>query len=154
MADPGDHAHGEVDAENPYPEAGRVVPVLPVPRETPRLHEHDQEGQPHRELGEQVVIDDGERELEPVKHERITHFADSLSRTLVFLSVCPFSPKHSSSAAACKVSSSSPTMSAVVTSTLVACLHAPSHRFRAAASASTELRIREESGAPAEPGGT
>ena len=39
--------------------------------EAARLHEDDQEGQPHGELGEQVVIDDRERELEAVKNEVI-----------------------------------------------------------------------------------
>src|SRR5207245_8347237 len=64
----------EIDSKDPDPEAGSIVPALPVWPEAPRLHEDDQEGQVHGELGEQIVIDDGERELEAV-NEKITHLA-------------------------------------------------------------------------------
>jgi hypothetical protein len=39
------------------------------------FHEDDQKGQPHGELGEQVVVGDRERELQPVKDERVRHLA-------------------------------------------------------------------------------
>jgi hypothetical protein len=67
----GDHPHREVDAEDPDPEARGVVPTLPARPQAARLHEDDQEGQPHGELREQVVIDDRERKLEAVKNEVI-----------------------------------------------------------------------------------
>ena len=70
----------EIDSKDPDPEAGSIVPALPVWPEAPRLHEDNQEGQAHGELGEQIVIDDGERELEAV-NEKITHFACPLEHT-------------------------------------------------------------------------
>src|SRR2546427_9887406 len=70
----------EIDSKDPDPEAGSIVPALPVWPEAPRLHEDNQEGQAPGELGEQIVIDDGEREREAV-NEKITHFACPLEHT-------------------------------------------------------------------------
>src|SRR4030095_5371565 len=71
--DAGDDADREVDAEDADPEARRVVPALAAGAEAQGLHDHDQEGQPHGELGEEVVVDDGERELQAMKDERVIH---------------------------------------------------------------------------------
>ena len=61
--DTGDDTDCEVDAEDADPEARGVVPALAALAEAQRLHDHDEEGQPHGELGEEVVVDEGEREL-------------------------------------------------------------------------------------------
>src|SRR5262249_5149115 len=68
----------EVDAEDPDPETGGVVPDVGASPQTERLHEEDQGGQPHGELWKEVVIDERERELEAVKHEGVRHSAGAL----------------------------------------------------------------------------
>src|SRR5437899_12317117 len=42
-----DDADCEIDSKDPDPEAGSIVPALPVWPEAPRLHEDNQEGQAH-----------------------------------------------------------------------------------------------------------
>src|SRR5262249_19217644 len=68
---PRNHADGEVDPEDADPEPRGVVPALPPGPEPQGFHHHDQQGQPHRQDREEVVVDDGERELEAMEKERI-----------------------------------------------------------------------------------
>jgi hypothetical protein len=71
--DAGDHAHGEVDAENLCPETGGAVVVLVARAQGHRLQDHDQQRQPHRQLREQIVIRDREGEMKAVQTERGVH---------------------------------------------------------------------------------
>ena len=64
------YADGEVDPEDAPPETRRFSGALISAQRGP-LENHDQERQPHRELGEQIVVRDGETELDPMPEERI-----------------------------------------------------------------------------------
>src|ERR1035441_6633201 len=63
----------EVDAEDPDPEARGLVPALPAASQAPRLHHDDQKRLPHRQDGEEIVVDQGEGELETVEKKGVTH---------------------------------------------------------------------------------
>ena len=71
--DAGHNPHGEIDAENPDPEARGVVPSRVSAPEAGGLHHDDEQRQPHRQLREQVVVDDRECELQPMPDERVAH---------------------------------------------------------------------------------
>lgn len=61
-----DDSHGEIDSEDLSPESGRVVEAF-VPRPAvPPLQKNDEKSEPHRQLGEKVVVRNGEGELEAV----------------------------------------------------------------------------------------
>src|SRR5262249_9010383 len=81
-----DDAHGEVDAEDADPEPGRVVPPFVAAAEADGLHHDDEQSQAHRQLGEVVVVDDREGELQPVPEERVGH-SGSLLRCRVLARV-------------------------------------------------------------------
>ena len=69
----GDDADGKVQPEDSRPEPCRgCVSLISSTQGTP-LPEHQEPRQPHRELGKQVVIRDGERELKPMPECRIIH---------------------------------------------------------------------------------
>jgi hypothetical protein len=75
--DAGHHADREVDAEDPDPESRRFVPPLAAPAQAEGLHHDDEKGQAHRQDREEVVVDDGERELEAVQDDRVAHLTSS-----------------------------------------------------------------------------
>jgi hypothetical protein len=62
----GDYAEDEVDGEDTAPEACRPIPLLAAGFERHRLEHHDQQCQPHRELGKEIVKGDGEGEVQAV----------------------------------------------------------------------------------------
>src|SRR6478736_5529802 len=72
--DAGHDTHGEIDAEDPDPEARGVVPSRVAAPEARGFHHDDKQRQPHRQLREQVVVDDGEGELQPMPDERVAHW--------------------------------------------------------------------------------
>ena len=65
--DSGDHAEQEVHGEDPGPEAGRDIVLCVARLQRQRLQHDDEQRQAHGELGEEVVIGDGEGEVDPVK---------------------------------------------------------------------------------------
>src|SRR4029079_19683585 len=65
-------ADGEVQPEDPVPEAGGVARAR-VAFEGAPLPEPQEPGQPHRELRKQIVIRDGEGELQAVPESRVAH---------------------------------------------------------------------------------
>src|SRR5262252_5055120 len=67
------NADREVEAEDPDPEARGIIPLRSAGGEADRLEDHDEQRQPHRELWEEIVIDDGERKLEAMPQEWIGH---------------------------------------------------------------------------------
>ncbi len=71
--DSGDDAEGEIEAEDPDPEPGGVVPALSPATQAEGLHHDDEKGQAHGQDGEQVVVDDRECELEAVPEESLAH---------------------------------------------------------------------------------
>jgi hypothetical protein len=80
--DPGDHADGEVHAEDAGPEArSLVVERAPGPVRL-QLEEEDEERQPHRQLGEQVVVGDGEAEVQAMPEQRVGHRSDLSGKSL------------------------------------------------------------------------
>src|SRR5262249_44509435 len=69
----GHHPHGEIEPEDLGPESrGLVVFLFTRPQGTP-LPIHQEPRQAHRQLGEQVVVRDGERELDTVPEQCIFH---------------------------------------------------------------------------------
>ena len=66
-----DDADGEVDAEDADPESRGVVPPAVSGAEADRLHDDDEQRQAHRQLREQVVEHDRERELQSMPEERV-----------------------------------------------------------------------------------
>src|SRR6476660_5982454 len=71
--DAGHHTDSEVDAEDSNPESGGIIPPLVAGPQTEALQDNDEQRQPHRQLRKQVVIDDRERELQPVPKKGIAH---------------------------------------------------------------------------------
>src|ERR1041385_1592276 len=71
--DPGDDAKEEVDGEYFGPEARRAVVALVPFAQSERLEDHDERREPHRELGEDIVVGYGEGEMQPVNGERTVH---------------------------------------------------------------------------------
>ena len=69
--DAGHDADGEVDTENAYPEPRGIVPLRLAGAQADALEHDDEQRQPHRQLGEEIVIGDRERELQPVPDQRI-----------------------------------------------------------------------------------
>jgi len=65
--DSGDDAEQEIDGEDPGPEAGCDVVLGVIRLQGQRLQHDDEQGQAHGELGEEVVICDGEGEVYPVE---------------------------------------------------------------------------------------
>ena len=62
----------EREPEDAPPEAREVVPIPARPgAKRERLHDDEEQREPHRELREQVVERDRERELEAVPRERV-----------------------------------------------------------------------------------
>ena len=61
--DPRHHAHNEGDGKDPGPEAGSYVIALVLTPQVQRFEDEDKQGQPHRELGKEIVIADGEGKL-------------------------------------------------------------------------------------------
>ena len=57
-------AHGEIEREDPRPEPRDLVVPLFADSQREDLEDDDEERQPHRELREQVVVGDRERELD------------------------------------------------------------------------------------------
>jgi hypothetical protein len=76
--DAGHDSHRERQAEDPDPDARRVVPRRPAGSERHRLENDDEERQPHGELGEEVVEGERETELESMPEQGIGHRAVSL----------------------------------------------------------------------------
>src|SRR5262249_19233812 len=74
------HAHGEIEAEDARPEAGRLVVTFVGRAESQYLEDHDEQSQPHRQLGEQGVVGDREGELNAVPQQRCRPLV-SLPRT-------------------------------------------------------------------------
>ena len=71
--DSGDDPHGEVDPEYLPPEVrSPVESLIPAP-ERPGLQDEDEQTQAHCELGEEVVVGDGEGEVKPVVEEGDVH---------------------------------------------------------------------------------
>ena len=66
-------AHGEIEREDPRPEPRDLVVPLSAVSQREGLEDDDQERQPHRELREQVVVGDRERELDPVPEKAVAH---------------------------------------------------------------------------------
>ena len=79
--DAGHHAHGEVDGEDTCPEARRPVVVLAPPAQRLRLQDQDEQRQPHGELREEIVVGDGEREVQAIDPEGGVHTAGEYYRT-------------------------------------------------------------------------
>src|ERR1041384_5792298 len=68
--DSSDDAKEEIDGEYFGPEARRaVVALVPFPQ-SERLEDHDERREPHRELGEDIVVGYGEGEMQPMNGER------------------------------------------------------------------------------------
>src|ERR1043165_2469230 len=64
--DSSDDAKEEIDGEYFGPEARRaVVALVPFPQ-SERLEDHDERREPHRELGEDIVVGYGEGEMQPI----------------------------------------------------------------------------------------
>ncbi len=61
--DAGHHTQHEVNAENPGPEARRLVISLIITAQAQRFKYNDERGQPHGELGEQIMEGDGKGEV-------------------------------------------------------------------------------------------
>ena len=79
--DAGHDAHGEVDGEDTRPEARRPVVVLAPPAQRLRLQDQDEQRQPHGELREEIVVGDGEREVQAIDPEGGVHTAEEYYRT-------------------------------------------------------------------------
>src|SRR3989442_107903 len=71
------HSDREVDPEDAPPETRRISGAVVAAERCP-LENHDQERQPHGELGKEVVVRDGEAELEPVPEEGVRRRAHRL----------------------------------------------------------------------------
>ena len=69
----GHHAYREVETEDSDPETGGVVPPRISSPETSGLEHDDEQRQAHRELWEEIVVDDREGKLEPMPEQRIGH---------------------------------------------------------------------------------
>src|SRR5439155_21427852 len=72
--DAGDDAGAEIQSENADPEPRRRVLAA-------QAQEEDEQREPHRELRKQVVVGDGEAELEAMPEERIGHKSSFRSRS-------------------------------------------------------------------------
>jgi hypothetical protein len=71
--DAGHHSHGEVEPEDARPEAGHLVVTLVRRPEGQNLEDHDEQGQPHGQLREQVVVGDREGKLNAMPHQVRAH---------------------------------------------------------------------------------
>ncbi len=69
--DAGDDAEDEVDGEDAGPEARGLVVAGVVAGEGDGLEDDDEQRQPHGELGEEIVIGDGERKMDAVEEENV-----------------------------------------------------------------------------------
>ena len=63
----------EVDPEDLAPEPGALVVVLVPGAERRGLEDEDQQRQPHGELGEEIVVGDGEGEVQAMDGQRGIH---------------------------------------------------------------------------------
>src|SRR5262249_11309206 len=90
-----DHAHRERDAEDADPEPGRIVPALAAAREAEALHDRDEEREAHRQDRKEIVVDDGERELQAVQEQGIAQ-ASLLRGDLIAAGRVPFIPAPAS----------------------------------------------------------
>ena len=68
-----DHAHCEVDPEDPPPKSRRAVVVLIARAQRFRLQIHKQQREAHRQLRKNVVKRDREREVQPVHVQCLSH---------------------------------------------------------------------------------
>ena len=69
--DAGDDPHHERDAKDLRPKAHGAIVVGVSRAKREGLQHEDQEREPHRELRKQIVIGDGEREMQPMEGERV-----------------------------------------------------------------------------------
>ena len=67
----GHHADQKIDGKYFRPEARRFVVALVVTDQGHRLEHDDQQGQPHGQLRKQIVIGDGESEVQTVEEQRV-----------------------------------------------------------------------------------
>jgi hypothetical protein len=71
--DPGDDTDREVDSEDAAPEARGPGIALAFAAKGLPSPEHQEGRETHGELGKQVVIRNGERELQPMPERRVVH---------------------------------------------------------------------------------
>src|SRR5262245_32384838 len=79
--DAGDDPDGEVEAEDTGPETRCVRVALIAGLQRAPFPEDQEPGQPHGELGKQVVIGDREGELQPMPQRGIAHRPIRLKRS-------------------------------------------------------------------------
>src|SRR2546423_15030530 len=70
----------EVNAENFGPEAGSLVISLVITAESQSLQHHNQRGQAHGELGEEVMKRDRKRKMETVNQQCTIHSSPLCTR--------------------------------------------------------------------------
>ena len=71
--DAGDHADGEVEPEDLRPEPRRGGVALVTGPERAPFPVHEEPREPHRQLRKEIVVGDGEGELQPVPKSGVVH---------------------------------------------------------------------------------